>query len=373
MREKPAAPLRGGGLFCFHSGVMEAQTVFYLTDSPEATPGFLQELEYGLSDLFQAFCREHFTFEDPLDYPELRLVAVASPRALEEALFLPRAPGAPRALTPEGCGACLFLLDDGLGGRPLFEHAIGGLPIPRWFLTYFPALPKVLVTRPGRPRPHLPSRRWTQKPFAVLAEPARHRERLGHLFAAKRKVFFAPDQHLCANTAHLLGLPADAVALWRRALDNGGLDATRIRAAKAVAWDGCCPIHAGYTPGDVATARTRHPGAELLIHPEAPVKVAALAEAVGSTKAIIEAVSRAEPGTHLLIGTEEHLVRRLAAAHPDLDIHPLRPIICQDMGRTTPEALLRVLQAWPDDTLVRVPDALLPDAHACVQRMLALA
>ena len=130
---------------------------------------------------------------------------------------------------------------------------------------------------------------------------------------------------------------------------------------------------ARYTPGDVATARTRHPGAELLIHPEAPVKVAALAEAVGSTKAIIEAVSRAEPGTHLLIGTEEHLVRRLAAAHPDLDIHPLRPIICQDMGRTTPEALLRVLQAWPDDTLVRVPDALLPDAHACVQRMLALA
>ena len=196
---------------------------------------------------------------------------------------------------------------------------------------------------------------------------------LGHLFATKRKVFFAPDQHLCANTAHLLGLPADAVALWRRALDNGGLDATRIRAAKAVAWDGCCPIHAGYTPGDVATARTRHPGAELLIHPEAPVKVAALAEAVGSTKAIIEAVSRAEPGTHLLIGTEEHLVRRLAAVHPDLDIHPLRPIICQDMGRTTPEALLRVLQAWPDDTRVRVPDALLPDAHACVQRMLALA
>ena len=163
---------------------MEPQTVFYLTDAPEATPGFLQELEYGLSDLFQAFCREHFTFEDPLDYPELRLVAVPTPQALEAALFLPPEPPGPRALTPEGCGACLFLLDDWVGGRPLFEQAIGGLPIPRWFLTHFPAIPKVLVTRPGRPKQHLPSRRWAQKPFAVLADPARHRERLGHLFAA---------------------------------------------------------------------------------------------------------------------------------------------------------------------------------------------
>ena len=36
---------------------MEPQTVFYLTDAAEATPAFLQELEYGLSDVFQAFCR----------------------------------------------------------------------------------------------------------------------------------------------------------------------------------------------------------------------------------------------------------------------------------------------------------------------------
>ena len=161
---------------------MEAQTVFYLTDAAEATPTFLQELEYGLSDVFQAFCREHFTFEDPRDYPALRLVAVRTPQALEEALF--SAGGGRRALTEAGRGCCLFLLDDELGGRPLFEHAIAGLPIPAWFLAYFPAIPKVLVTRPGHVKPRLPNRRWAQKPFSVLANPARHRERLGHLFAS---------------------------------------------------------------------------------------------------------------------------------------------------------------------------------------------
>ncbi|HIV08522.1 MAG TPA: hypothetical protein IAC79_00200 [Candidatus Spyradenecus faecavium] len=161
---------------------MEAQTVFYLTDAAEATPDFLQELEYGLSDLFQAFCREHFTFEDPLDYPGLRLIAVRTPQELEDALF--GAQDDRHILSEAGCGCCLFLLDDELGGRPLFEHAIAGLPIPTWFLTFFPAIPKVLVTRPGHAKLHLPSRRWSQKPFSVLANPVRHRERLGHLFAS---------------------------------------------------------------------------------------------------------------------------------------------------------------------------------------------
>ncbi len=161
---------------------MEPQTVFYLTDAAEATPAFLQELEYGLSDVFQAFCREHFTFEDPLDYPALRLVAVRTPQALEEALFA--AGGGRRALTEAGRGCCLFLLDDELGGRPLFAHTVAGLPLPDWFLAYFPAIPKVLVTRPGHAKLRLPNRRWAQKPFAVLANPARHRERLGHLFAS---------------------------------------------------------------------------------------------------------------------------------------------------------------------------------------------
>ena len=146
----------------------------------------------------------------------------------------------------------------------------------------------------------------------------------------------------------------------------------QIRAATLVAWDGCCPIHAGYTPQDVAAARAAHPNAELLIHPEAPSIVAARAEHVGSTKAIIEVVSGADPGAELIVGTEERLVRRLAVANPHLRIHSLRPILCADMGRTTPEALLRTLTDWPEANRVRVDDALVDDARASVERMLAL-
>ncbi len=193
-----------------------------------------------------------------------------------------------------------------------------------------------------------------------------------HFLDKGAKILFAPDQHLCTNILRELGYPPETVALWHRGLPGGGLTDEAIRTARLIAWDGCCPIHAGYTRNDIELARSQHPGAQLLIHPEAPSPVAALAERIGSTKAIIDAVNRADDGTSLLIGTEDHLVRRLIATHPELDIHPLRPIVCEDMGKTTLRQILTVLQSWPEACHVSVPNHLVLDARACVERMLAL-
>lgn len=195
---------------------------------------------------------------------------------------------------------------------------------------------------------------------------------LAHFLDQGAKLFFAPDQHLCTNILHALGYPPEAVAIWRRDLPSGGLSPEQIRAAKLVAWDGCCPIHAGYTLQDVTTARRAHPEATILIHPEAPMPVTALANRSGSTRAIIEAVKRSDGGEAFVVGTEQHLVERLQRDFPGNPIFPLRPIVCEDMDRTTPEQLLALLQHWPERCRVRLPQAIIPDARACVERMLAL-
>lgn len=161
---------------------MDAQTVFYLTDAPDVTPEHFQEIEYALSDAFRAFCRDHFTFEDPLDYPELKLIVVRTPEELDTGLF--HAPDDRHFLSENGCNCCLFLLDDELAGKPVFDYRLDGLTLPDWFLTFFPAIPKVLVTRPGHVKLHLPSRRWSSKPFSALSDTPRNRERLEHLFAS---------------------------------------------------------------------------------------------------------------------------------------------------------------------------------------------
>jgi quinolinate synthase len=52
------------------------------------------------------------------------------------------------------------------------------------------------------------------------------------------------------------------------------------------------------------------------------------ADYVGSTEYIIHTLAAAEPGTSWGIGTELNLVRRLADAHPDKDVHFLEDTVC---------------------------------------------
>lgn len=192
-----------------------------------------------------------------------------------------------------------------------------------------------------------------------------------HFLAKGHRILFAPDQHLCTNIMRELGYPADAVAIWHRDLPDGGLTLEQLQKATLIAWDGCCPIHASYTVADIHAARSTHPGAQLLIHPEAPSSVAALADKTGSTKGIIETIRRADPDTPFIVGTENHLVERLQQTS-GRTIYPLREIVCEDMGLTTPEQVLHVLETWDETRRIVVADELVPDARACVERMLAL-
>jgi quinolinate synthase len=49
---------------------------------------------------------------------------------------------------------------------------------------------------------------------------------------------------------------------------------------------------------------------------------------VGSTERILSWVEAAPAGSTLAIGTEIHMVRRMAADHPDKTIFSLDPLIC---------------------------------------------
>lgn len=160
---------------------MKPQTVFYLIDPAHAHPEVLQDIEDHLSALFQTFCREHFSFDEALDYPALRLIPITSLNAFTSYLF---DANTPRRLTPEAAACCLFLCDDQIEGTPLFSYTLEGLPLADWLQMFFPALPKVLVTHPGHTKLSLPTRRWSQKSFSVLRHADRYRERILHLFAS---------------------------------------------------------------------------------------------------------------------------------------------------------------------------------------------
>jgi quinolinate synthase len=134
------------------------------------------------------------------------------------------------------------------------------------------------------------------------------------------KILFLPDQHLGRNTAKSHGLVTEVdaaagagaaeCALWNPKLERGGLTAEQIRDAKVLLWAGHCSVHKLFRPEHVDAARKE--GRTVLVHPECAQEVVDIADLAGSTEFIIDTIEGAAPGTSWAVGTEVHLVNRIA-------------------------------------------------------------
>ena len=187
-----------------------------------------------------------------------------------------------------------------------------------------------------------------------------------------KKIFFLPDEHLGANTAHDLGLPDDEAAVFNPSLPNGGLGAEQIEKAQIVPWKGYCHVHA-FSVDDIKRARADHPEAKIIVHPETPKEVLRLADAHGSTSRIVKYVEEAKNGSTIVIGTEINLVKRLAAAYAGrVAIYPLRPSMCRNMALTNEEKLLDVLENFPKENEIHVEPKLKTNAALALKCMLKI-
>ncbi|MGH9481477.1 MAG: quinolinate synthase NadA, partial [Terriglobales bacterium] len=113
-------------------------------------------------------------------------------------------------------------------------------------------------------------------------------------------------------------------------------------------------------------------------HPECCHEVVQKADLTGSTDFIIRQVSQAPAGTRWAIGTELHLVHRLAQQFPEQWIAPLDNDgcpVCTTMFRISPQHLAWVLDNLTQGQVVnriRVKDEVKHWARIALDRMLAL-
>jgi quinolinate synthase len=142
------------------------------------------------------------------------------------------------------------------------------------------------------------------------------------------KVLFFPDQHLGRNTGVAMGYDLDQMRLWNPRFDLGGLSEADCKEATFLLWRGHCSIHQRFQPEHIEAFRAEHPDGIVVVHPECPHETVLLADQVGSTDYIIKAIEQAAPGSTLAIGTEVHLINRLAQEHPDRTVLSLDPLIC---------------------------------------------
>lgn len=162
---------------------------------------------------------------------------------------------------------------------------------------------------------------------------------------ADRKIMFLPDRNLGANIARELGREMEL-------------------------WPGFCPTHNRILPENVLKAKTEHPDALLLVHPECTPAVVNLADHALSTGGMLRFV-RESKYKQFLIGTECGIVHRMKKENPDKDFILIDPVPrCPNMKKITLENILWALQDM--EPSVELDPALIEKARVPIEKMLAI-
>jgi quinolinate synthase len=107
---------------------------------------------------------------------------------------------------------------------------------------------------------------------------------------AGQKILWAPDRHL------------------------GGY-IQRETGADMVMWNGACIVHDEFKAFELQALMNEHPQAKVLVHPESPADVVALAHAVGSTSAILHAAKTMD-ASEFIVATDNGMMHTLRTQNP---------------------------------------------------------
>jgi quinolinate synthase len=110
------------------------------------------------------------------------------------------------------------------------------------------------------------------------------------LTAKGHKLLWAPDKHLGAYIQRETG-------------------------ADMVFWNGACIVHDEFKAFELAALKRDHPKAKVLVHPESPADVIALADAVGSTSGILKA-ARELDAKEFIVATDNGMMHKLRTLNP---------------------------------------------------------
>ncbi|MDB6167762.1 MAG: quinolinate synthetase complex, subunit, partial [Verrucomicrobia bacterium] len=166
----------------------------------------------------------------------------------------------------------------------------------------------------------------------------------------EKRILFVPDRLMADNVR---------AELKRRGVDK-----------EIISSDGTCIVHDQFTAAEVTAARARYPGLKVVAHPECTAEVAAAADFVGSTGAMMKYVKNT-PAPYFLMLTECGLVGRLQVEDPEKRfIGGCR--LCPYMKLNSLEKVLQALAAPRPDQIVTLDENLRRRALRSIERMFEL-
>ena len=113
---------------------------------------------------------------------------------------------------------------------------------------------------------------------------------VAHLHAQGKKILWAPDRHLGAYIQKQTG-------------------------ADMLLWQGSCLVHDEFKGVELDLLKAEHPRAKVLVHPESPAAVVALADMVGSTSQMIHAAVTMD-AEEFIVATDNGILHKMQMAAP---------------------------------------------------------
>lgn len=112
-----------------------------------------------------------------------------------------------------------------------------------------------------------------------------------HLQARGEKILWAPDKHLGGYIQQKTG-------------------------ADMLLWDGACIVHEEFKAKGIEDLKALYPEAAVLVHPESPASVVALADVAGSTSQLIKAAKEL-PNDKLIVATDRGIFFKMQQMVPE--------------------------------------------------------
>jgi len=116
-------------------------------------------------------------------------------------------------------------------------------------------------------------------------------ELIEHLDSLGEKIIWAPDRHLGHYVQKQTG-------------------------ADILCWQSACIVHDEFKTQALINMKRQYPNAAVLVHPESPQAIVALADAVGSTSQLIQAATTL-PHQQLIVATDRGIFYRMQQACPE--------------------------------------------------------
>ena len=174
-----------------------------------------------------------------------------------------------------------------------------------------------------------------------------------HLHAQGKKILWAPDKHLGTYIQTQTG-------------------------ADMLLWQGSCLVHDEFKALELDLMKKEHPNAKVLVHPESPAGVVALADVVGSTSQIVNAAMTMD-AQEFIVATDSGLFHKMRQAAPGKHFIEAPTAgtgatcksctHCPWMAMNYLENLATVLENGNNE--VKIDPAVGKKAIACIDRMLA--